>query len=224
MNMFDPSIEDFISLLQFGDSDQRRNAAWMLGRQRDPMCVPPLINALTDPDKDVRLRVAESLGNMRDEQTVLPLIDALLKEDAPEVRAQMIQSLGRQRDVRAIHIIMPYLTDADAQLRVAAAQALTFIPDIRSISALLHACLTDTDDLVRYSARKAITEIGGESVVDHLMTALDANYPPHIITEVLEMLVALGYKRATSMVERFINHDDEAVSETAKWAMNRLGK
>lgn len=222
--MFDPSVEDFISLLQFGDSDQRRNAAWMLGRQRDPMCIPPLINALTDPDPDVRVRVAESLGNLRDEGAVLPLINTLIDEKSPEVRAQLIQSLGRQRDTRAIHIIMPYLNDADAQLRVAAAQALTHIPDVRSVSALLNACLTDTDDLVRYSARKAITEIGGESVVDHLMTALDTDYPPHIITEVLEMLVTLGYKRAIVMIERFVNHDDEAVSETAKWAMKRLSR
>lgn len=221
--MFDASIAEFIRLLQVGNPDQRRNAAWMLGRQRDPMCIPPLINALTDPDPDVRLRVAESLGNLRDESTVLPLINALVDESSPPVRAQIIQSLGRQRDIRAIHLIIPYLKDDDAQLRVAAAQALSFIPDIRSISALLNSCLNDPDDLVRYSARHALTQIGGESVADHLITALDGDYPPHIITEVLEMLVTLGYKRATDVIQRFVNYDDAGVSETAKWAMSRLG-
>jgi len=219
--MYDPTLDDFIAMLKSDNPDERRNAAWMLGRQRDILCVPPLIHALNDPDHDVRLRVAEALGNLRDERAVMPLITAL-GDDSEEIRAQVIQALGKQHDYRALPSIIPFLNDTNTQLRASAAQALIDMPDPSALPALLHTFLTDSEHLVQYLSRQALSKIGGESLLNALLLELNGDHSAGVIIEIIEILAGLGDARALPAIEKLTTHDDNFVRETAVWATKRF--
>lgn len=219
--MYDPTLDDFIAMLKSDNPDERRNAAWMLGRQRDPLCVPSLIHALNDPDHDVRLRVAESLGNLRDERAIMPLITAL-GDDSEEIRAQVIQALGKHQDYRALPSIIPFLADTNIQLRASAAQALIEMPDISALPALLNAFLTDGEHLVQYLSRQALAKIGGEALLNALMFELAGDHSAGVKIEMIELLAGLGDTRALPAIQSFTTHEDNFLAETAQWAQKRL--
>ncbi len=220
--MTELTLEDYFSLLANGDVDERRNAAWYLGRQRDSRIIDPLIKAIHDPDDDVRLRVVEALGNLRDDRAVMPLVSALAEEN-PKIRAQVVASLGRQGDFRAFQAVLDLLQDGDAGVRTAAAEGLGKFPDNRAIMPLISTMLDDEDDDTRYFASKSVLAIGGAPVVDGLLLVLQTQPPAGSIITVLEILAELKDRRAIPQIESLQNHDDEGVSATAKWALQQLG-
>ncbi|MEQ8674769.1 MAG: HEAT repeat domain-containing protein [Aggregatilineales bacterium] len=220
--MTDLTLEDYFALLANGDIDERRNAAWYLGRQRDDRVILPLISALADPDDDVRLRVVEALGNLRDDRTVMPLVSALA-EDNPKIRAQVVASLGRQRDFRAFQALLDLLYDGDAGVRTASAEGLGKLPDDRAIMPLISVMLDDEDDDVRYFASKSVLAIGGKNVVDGLLLVLQSQPSAGSIITILEILAELKDVRAIPQIEALKTHPDDGVSATAKWALTQLG-
>src|SRR5215218_8730662 len=89
------TLEDYLAQIRtHPDADVRRNAARVLGRQRDPRILPALMAAVTDSDSSVRLRVTEALGAWRDD-SVTAALQTLLQDDDSDVRAQAATSLGQ---------------------------------------------------------------------------------------------------------------------------------
>ena len=221
--MYDPTLDDFIAMLTSDNAGERRNAAWMLGRQRDPLPVPALIKALNDPDHDVKVRVIETLGNLRDERAIMPLISAL-GDDSVEIRAQVIKALGQHKDFRALPSIIPFLGDSSPEMRAAAAQALAELPDQTALQPLLGVFLGDEQQVVRYLARQALLKIGGETLLNAMLMVIGGEHPPQVTIEILETLAGLHDKRAVPAIEPLIAHEDEFVAETAHWALRMLNR
>ena len=222
--MPEPGLEDHIANLHAGDPRVRRNAAWTLGRTRDPRIVAPLIAALDDDDVDVRLRAAEALGNLPDEQAVQPLAGVLAGDPDERVRAQAALSLGRQGDERGVAPLIAALTEAAASVRVAVAEALGTLPDPRVIPGLVRAMLDDADDNVRHFAARSLGYVGGSSVGDALLPVLDGDAPAATKIRVLEVLVNLYERRAIDAAARLVDDADPDLSATAQWALRRLGE
>ncbi|MDX1992106.1 MAG: HEAT repeat domain-containing protein [bacterium] len=219
--MTEPTLEDYLLFLKSPDADVRRNAAWWLGRQRDIRIVEALIPVLNDPDPTVRLRVAESLGNMKDDRAVMPLVTALSDDDV-QVRTAVINALGLQGDWRALDAIVMQLGAAEAQIRMAAADALAKLPDARAVGALVGRLLEDEDPDVRYSASRALGEIG-QPAVDLLLLALHGEPDVSAKLYMAEILAKAHDQRAVTPLKVLTEDDDEAVRETAKWALKQLG-
>jgi HEAT repeat protein len=221
--MTEPTLEDFITLLRDPDPDVRRNAAWSLGRFRDPRITAPLIDALQDDNSGVRLRVAEALGNLRDEEAVIPLI-AALSDDDPRVRAEIVTSLGRQGDYRAVDALVALLRDGESVVRAAAAQVFSLLPDRRAVGPLVTVLLDDEDDSVRYYAARSLGQIGGAETVTALLAALQGE--PSAISQIriAEILAMLGDRRAVEPLRALAQNDDEEVSTAARWALGQLGE
>ena len=221
--MTDFSFEDYLFLLKNGADDERRNAAWYLGRQRDMRTVEPLLAALGDSDADVRLRVVEALGNLKESRVVMPLVSALAEDD-PRVRAAVIASLGRQGDLRAFQAVLDTLADGDAVVRSAAASALATLNDPRAIPPLVNAMLHDDNADVRYFATRTLQTNGGALAVDALLLALHGEPDADQLIRILELLATLKDSRAADAVQKLTTHDDEGVRETALWAQGQLAK
>lgn len=218
----EPTLEDYILRLADENPDVRRNAAWWLGRQRDIRIVEPLIAAATDPDQDVRLRVMESLGNIRGEDVLEPLLRALAGDSAAEVRAAAAQALGRVGDVRAVETLIAALADEAPEVRTGAAASLGDLTDNRAAAPLAQVLVKDNDPDVRYFCSKSLTNIGGAKTVDALLAVLpQADSGP--LLYILEILGQLFDKRAIEPLRPYAAAEDEAIRETAKWALHNLG-
>jgi HEAT repeat protein len=221
--MSDYTLDDYIHLLANGTPAERRNAAWMLGRQRDFQIIDPLLNAIHDEDDDTRLRVVEALGNIKDERIVPSLIRAL-SEDVPRVRAQVAMSLGFQRDYRALEALIELLNDGEAMVRGGAVQALFHLPDARAISPVLNILADDPDPNNRHYAARTLEQIGGEGVVSALSLLLLADPDADTKIRCVEVLAALRYAQAIPALRNLQDDADEGVREMAKWALKLFGE
>ena len=70
-------------MLESPDSqeDDRRKAAMLLERSKDPAAVPPLIRSLRDDKPDVQRSSARALGHLGSPEALQPLVDLLDDED-----------------------------------------------------------------------------------------------------------------------------------------------
>lgn len=217
------TLEDYILNLQSPNADVRRNAAWTLGRSRDFRIIEPLIAAINDPDDSVRVRVAEALGNLRYERTVAPLMDRLAAEQNDEIRAQIISSLGRQGDFTAFEAILAALKDTSPLIRGAAAEALSAFFDQRAIDALVSALLHDSDENTRFLYAKSLRTLGSEMTTQALTAALTPDLDVERKLQLIELMGQIADKNAAEALCPLLNDEDEAVRETAKWALRQLG-
>ncbi|TVR19962.1 MAG: HEAT repeat domain-containing protein [Anaerolineaceae bacterium] len=220
--MSDLTLDDYIALLATGTPAERRNAAWMLGRQRDARIIQPLIAALKDDDDDARLRAVEALGNIKDGDIVPHLITAL-GEDVPRIRAQVALSLGNQRDYRALEPLIALLGDGESVVRGAAVNALYDLPDARAIRPLVNILSDDADDDNRHYAARTLGQIGGADVVTALSFLLSADPPPDTKIRAVEVLAAIRDGRAHPALEALRDDPDEDVRATVQWALAQIG-
>jgi HEAT repeat protein len=218
----DFSLEDTIAQLQHDPKPEvRRNAAWVLGRQRDPRIVAPLIAAADDADASVRVRVAEALGNLKDAQVIAPLL-RLLQDDDAEARLQAAKSVGMVGSEQAVEPLIAALRDSDASVRAQVTEALGSLHDGRAADPLVHA-LDDEDANVRYFAAQSLAQIGGESVISALITGLTKYADsPIMLIDILTTLGKLGDKRAAEAVQALANHAEADVREMAVWTLQQL--
>lgn len=220
----EPTLEDFINMLDDPDPNVRRNAAWLLGRYRDVRVLEPLITALGDEDASVRVRAAESLSKVRQERTVDALIDAFnIGDDDEKVRAMIVTALSRQGDFRAVDMLIECLMkDPSERVRIAAAEAISELPDKRAIPALVEMLLHDKGETSHYAAR-SLGIVGGKATVDALLEALKQDPDSVAKIYIAETLAGLFDKRAIPPLQALTNDPDESVSESAKWAVKQLG-
>ncbi|VVB90813.1 HEAT repeats [uncultured archaeon] len=101
-------VEGLIGVLNVGDVDEKRKAAFILGELKSGLAVKPLIGSLKNDDVMVRTNAAWSLGEIGDAESVLPLID-LLYDPNRNVQIHAAWSLGRIGGIHAIsymHVAM----------------------------------------------------------------------------------------------------------------------
>lgn len=221
--MSEPTLDDIIAQLQSPDPDERANAAFILGRNRDQRIVKPLIAAITDNATNVRIRVIEALGT-RDEAEVVPPIMAILRSDPDaDVRRTAARSLGYIEDPRPIELLSNVLaTDDDASVRAQAAEALGAIADPSATRALIAALQSETSPQVRSFVRQALVNIGGEAVTEGLIAKLNAEADVDLLLDLLETLGQLRAVQAADALEALTEHPDPDVAATARWALNSL--
>jgi|WetSurSiteA1Bulk_404760.scaffolds.fasta_scaffold01384_8 HEAT repeat protein len=165
------AVEPLIEMLQFHSDDVavdsirlRLESATALGRIRDPLAGPALINALRDTSPQVRERAAlalQELGPAVADQLIKVLMDENLN-----VRVNAARILGEIKDAGSVEpLIQALLVDMDEDkswlFRVEAAKALGKIKDPRAIESL-NMLLSDRVSYVRDMAAWAINEISGK--------------------------------------------------------------
>ncbi len=217
-------IAAFIANLQSPDPDERRNAAWNLGRFRDITLVDPLLRVIADPDEAVRLRVVDALGNLRDPRVIEPLLARLTQDESVDVRARAASALGNQGSSEAADALLDALNDGAPEVRGAVAEALGLLLDARAAPQLITLMLNDPDDTTRYYAARSLVRLGSEEVVDALLQALThaANADQRI--RIIEVLGQLHDPRPAETLRALLDDTDEGVRVTVQWALQNLSK
>lgn len=217
----DLTTDDYIWLLKNSvDPDERLYSAFKLGRLRDAIVLQPLIDAHSDSDASVRVRVAEALGT-RDEPEVIPPLVSLLQDGEMKVRRQAAMSLGHLGNSSAVEPLALALKDSEPDVRAQAAESLGKILDNASAPPLVEAFLHDEDANVRYFAKQSLGMVG-IAAVDAILAIIDSTDDPALLVEICEILGTLADRRAKPALERLQSHDDEGVSEMAKWALKGI--
>lgn len=173
-----PAIQPIIdNLLTFESPDVRGNACRVLGVICDQAAalvppaaavpvVQPLIDRLNnDPQWAVQRRAATALGLLRDVAIYNGVVPVLISHlgDRPEVKAAVVEALGRIGDLRAVGPLVNTLVTnrrgATTELRIAlTAMGESAIPALSGV-------LGNPEGEVRLIATQAVAEIGGPNAV-----------------------------------------------------------
>lgn len=169
-------VGQFIKELQDRSWVVRLDAAFALGKLRNPAIVEPLIASLRDVDADVRRTAATALGEIGDRRAVEPLL-TVLRDNEPQVRACAVTALGKIGDLSAIPSLIPVLEDEDPNVRGSVADSLAFFKDPRTVEPLIRA-LKDAETAVRLSAARALDDMKDPRADQPLVEALQQKNDP----------------------------------------------
>jgi cyclophilin family peptidyl-prolyl cis-trans isomerase/HEAT repeat protein len=164
------------------EPELRWRAAYALMRTAGPTAVPALIDALHDPDDRVRASAARGLraavadsAGLR--QRALDAAYAAADDPHPHVRINALRVLPSYRDpVRTTPVLLARLREEDANVAIAAAQALAEAADPAAVG-VLRAVVADgaRPDGLRTAALAAWTRIQPESAMPTAMEWADSS-------------------------------------------------
>ena len=136
------------------------------GKPNHPRLLPILIATLEDPDEWIREKAARYLGRLGDAAAVPALVESLR---SGRLEREPIEALGKI-GVAALPALSDLIQDAEVSRRSSAVQAMLNI-GVQAIPYLKTAS-SDPDERVRRIAAESLGEIGGDAVVDVLVTLL----------------------------------------------------
>lgn len=149
--------EKYIEDLKSENVMVRNNAIYYLGKNKEKLAVPMLIELVNDDQpKETKLSIIEALGKIEEGRSVDALV-GLFKEEDNEIRIAALEALGKIKNPQAIKPLINLLEDQD--LRLTAIWALGNIGDNSAIPAMTK-LLGNRDKYVRYNAIQALKKIG----------------------------------------------------------------
>jgi len=199
----DPAVQAWFAVMK---------GNWEWARSYGELAVDPCIAALQDDDHRTRKAAAELLGDLRDRRSVIPLC-AALKDRRPDVRATIIEVLGRMGQV-VVDPLIEALNEQDWALRQAAVRVLGQTNDERAVFPLSEV-LHDEDSRVREAAAESLDKLG---------------FPLDLFSEYWYVVAKKDWKRAVSLGDNVLGplvnalHDPEGeVRQEAARALGMIG-
>ena len=159
------AVEPLIATLSDTQIVVRFRAVYILGRIADPRAEEPLIAALRDSNGDFRAMAVQALGGIGGTRAIDALIFAF-NDHEERVRNEAVDALVRIGSSAVVPLIA-VLNDPQAIVRCDAALALGRLRDQRAVEPLT-VLVRDRDRRVRYSANKALHQIGNNREPDNL--------------------------------------------------------
>ena len=226
------------------DLEVRKAVVQALSGSQDKLAVATLVNALRDSDREIRWRAAKALEAAgwkpaSDEQSVwravaqgefvraadfgTVAVESLIVELADPHnpnRRDVIDSLGRIGDARAIRPLLAAVSDPDPNIRVAAVDALSGVRDSDVVAGLMLA-LKDPSKYARAVAAAALGKAGDASAVEPLLAVLtDEDWA--VRKAAGEALARLRDKRAVEPMVALLRDPDQDVREAAVHALGEI--
>ncbi|WP_437745253.1 HEAT repeat domain-containing protein [Sorangium sp. So ce1504] len=177
-----------------------------------------IARALTSGDALERRLAATRVGELAPE-TAIRLIQRGMSDPDVEVRLHLAGAAVRLRMPRAGDLVIEWLGEGDARLRLAACDVIRAAPTDRSVVALGRV-LGDPDPHVRLAAAAAMGAAGLPDAVSPLLGHLD-DTAPEVRAEVARALGRIGDARA---VVPLIGKVQDSVPEVRKATARALGE
>ncbi len=189
--------------------------------------VKTLVETIEDADYDKSRTAALSLLILPNKYT-MPSFVKLLKNKHFHVRQNAAWALGFCDDKDASEYIQPLLKDKDAEVRREAVLALKRLGNTRSVSTLVEALKTETNQWVRYDIARTLGTFKNRSAVFALTEALSKEKDWYVKSACAEALGHLGSDKAINTLANVLVTDageNAAWTRTkAAWALAGIGK
>lgn len=165
-------VQGFISLLETGNTPQRRAAAKELAKSPNPTAVKALIQFAKDDDVSIRQWCVQALGKIGDRRASPVLVD-ILKDAGNPVRFDAAWALATCGDDDAKAPLREALRHPDlgGQLEAGMRYALFALGDKEQFDGLI-GMLTTSEEQGRVRAAQALGEIGDPQAIYHLEQAV----------------------------------------------------
>jgi len=194
----------FRKLLEDPDDSVRLEAVIAFGKA--PLTgVPPELEArLGDPSDDVRAAAVEVIGR-RDIHVFERKAGALLSDPASAVREKSAQAVGRCGNLLPQEIVEKLLVDRDRHVRSAAASAIGALNIHRCGDKLLRLSMEDPSPGVRYSAVRALMDMGHERGLE-TMRGLAAEKDSGFLGDALITLMEASDRPSVGAALGYVTH------------------
>jgi HEAT repeat protein len=145
-------------------SQERTEAATVLGELRDERAVEPLLVLLKDVNFDIRLSAIRALGQIWKLPDLVKLVSSTSQE-----RTEAATALGELKDERAVEPLLALLVGTSAGVRIAAVAALGQLGAEQAVEPLL-ALLDNASAGVRAAVVGALDRLHHERAIEALHT------------------------------------------------------
>jgi len=189
---------------------------------KDQRAINPLIALLDESDTNLQSRTAQALSEIGS-PTMEPLLQAM-RTASPYARRTIIESLGRNKDPRALDAIRAALHDESARVRSSAIYALNERKDTASLPAL-RALLNDQDEGVCSAAVSALSAMKDRASVPKILTMVRSQSARRDNSSYLADVMALGEigdRRAVPLLLELQRSDDPNIRVSATEALAKI--
>jgi len=175
--------------------------------------------ALDSSDASERRLAAERLTDLPKE-LALPLVRKAMADPDVEVRLRAAQAAIVFRLPKAGDLVIPWLTESDSRLRLAAADVVQAAPTDRAVVALGRV-LADPSEDVRFATAVAMGASGSADAVSPLLGHLDDS-SPEVRAEVARALGRIGDPRAVVPLVGKVQDSSAIVRRSVARALGEL--
>lgn len=158
-------LPGLVTALKSGNWRQKGSVAAIFAEIKDPSCVQPLIESLSDTMYLVdKIKALGKIGDVRAVDAIMPFIEL---NNTTEVRGAAIEAL-KNIGGPILSLLIEKLHSQSSDTRTASAIALTVIADPQAVEALLEA-VHDPASNVRAQAAMALAKIGDIRALEPLI-------------------------------------------------------
>jgi HEAT repeat protein len=162
----DKTVDELIKVVEGRRDDWQLqiSAIRLLGEIGNPVAIELLIKVVNDfffsnECPALKWNGIVALGNFKGDSRVVAALVYRLDEDVLYLREAVIQSLGRIGSREALPYLIPALGDKHFAIRMSAVRALSEIKDPAALEHLKRTAKSDSDELVRAEAQKAVESL-----------------------------------------------------------------
>ncbi|MBJ6800582.1 HEAT repeat domain-containing protein [Geomonas propionica] len=208
-------------LLAEGSDALAQQAAEVLARHRLGPVLELFDQLAHSPSEQSRRRAAMLLGCLK-QGGGLENLRLLCQDDEPEVRAELVRSIGKQQVSQAVPLLCRALCDPEESVREAAVLAAAELGDAMLLDELLALLGSGREDL-DYCVIRAVGDMGAREAGRFLVGHLAGGVSRQLEYAIVETLGKLAYTEASELVvRRYLNHSDPDFRRLAVYTLGEL--
>ncbi|QXE91034.1 HEAT repeat domain-containing protein [Geomonas subterranea] len=209
------------AMLVRGSDALAQQAAQALGRHRLGPVLELFGELAQAPDAGARRRAAMLLGCLKHGGGIENL-RLLCMDDDPEVRAELVRSIGKQQVSQAVPLLCRALCDTEEPVREAAVIAAAELGEPMLLDELLALLGSGREDL-DYCVIRAVGDMGARDAGSFLVNYLSQGVSRQLEYAIVETLGKLAYKEASELIRRrYLQHGDPDFRRLAVYTLGEL--
>ncbi len=217
------AVEELTAALDDPSLHVREEAVIALGEIGDPRAVDALIAHLADHASGIVADTAEALGRIGDSRAT-PALVGLLRNAERREQVAAARALGRIRDPQALAALMSEVAQRephrDSDVADWCVSAMGSIGHPAAVQVLVD-CLGDESRSLRMAAARAIGDIGDSSAAEALISRLDSEQDPAVVSHLAVALAMVGAAHAMPALLGALERTDSPIA--CKQILNAAG-
>ncbi len=191
------------------DTQSKCRIITILGDSGSNEAIEPLLLFLKDKSNDIRSFSAYELGNFNDSLVIDTLI-GLLNSDSTSIKGDIIRSLAKIGNPKALPYIIFYTSDTNEGNRECAIEALDSFDDDLAFNTLI-SFFNDKNKKIREIAANTLFSSRNKKILPFLINCLQTEQNSRILIEAIFKIQYFDPDKAREILPALLNHPDADV-------------